>query len=154
MKKQYDLTGVSTFASEQDDDIVKAALEFEPEGKSRPELLEAQSMANEAMEILVIACSSIQSQIDSANLRRDTTGYMADPHWYRRVHGAQRSKRWQRQRLQDKIGEINRALRQTTGRAQEGLFVQVARLHLPKETYERLWALVLETENLKGKKDG
>jgi hypothetical protein len=106
----------------------------------------AKQLIDSAMDALATACGAIQGQIDAANTRRWENGEFSDSDWYRRAHGALRAKKWQRQRLQDKIGLVNRQLRKQTTtndeKTREQLFIEVAKEHLPHETFVHFWSLV------------
>lgn len=158
--KTYDLTDGLKAARDRmtrepdpTEELIQEALGIKlPDSMTEMDLLAAKTLVDNAMNALAIACSSIQGQIDEANLRRDQEGEFSDPSWYKRVHGAKRAKSWQRQRLQDKLGDINRRLRRGNALkhdenrdTREGLFVQIAKLQLPPPTFQRLWQLVDET---------
>lgn len=159
MIKNYDLTHDAAARervarpSDEIEQLIQAALALEVEALADEEVTTAKNLVDSAMNALAAACSSIQSQIDEANLRREQDGEFSDPDWYRRVHGAGRAKRWQRQLLQNKLGEINRRVRKGNAiqhdSRREKLFIDIARLHLPRETFTRLWELVEETERMK-----
>jgi transposase-like protein len=116
--------------------------------KNSDELSAARATIEQAMYYLDGTLSSIKSQIDLAKSRALESQY-ADPIWWRRVNSAQRFKGRQRQQLQNKFGEVNRRLRanRATANANEQLtreqaFVRIAQIHLPPETFQRLWELV------------
>ena len=100
---------------------------------------------------------SIRDQIDLAKRRRYQVGQYSDPDWWHRINSALHAKARQRQQLQEKFGDVNHKLRRlqhgTTMQAQQNtresryyLFAQIARAHLPTETFEHLWRLVDEAE--------
>jgi hypothetical protein len=93
---------------------------------------------------------SIRDQIDLAKRRRYQAGQYSDPDWWHRINSALHAKARQRQQLQDKCAEVKRTLRalaqQNTRESRYYLFAQIARAHLPTETFEHLWRLVDEAE--------
>jgi hypothetical protein len=121
-------------------------------GMDEMQLLGFKKAVESAREILSRAVNAIQMQIDEAKERR-FNGEQLDPDWRGRVGAAQRAKSWQRQRLQEKSAEIGRrlkairhqqtlALESDRDRSQHHLFVEVAKMKLPPETYQEIWDAV------------
>jgi hypothetical protein len=140
-----------------DSEITEALAIVAVETMSTPELLAAKAKIEAAQNVLSSESNKINSQIEQAHAKFSAHGEPSEPDWWKRVNAAKRAKAWQRQRLQEKIGAINRALRDRhhveTMRSEDDrrktrdrIFIQIAKLHLPTETYQKLWRLVEETE--------
>src|SRR5215831_15395747 len=137
-----------------DEDFVKRVIEMElPPDLDEAQLLEARKAIDEARDIVAEASNAIRSQIDEANERKWRDGVYADPNWWRRLNGAQRAKGWQKQRLQEKLGEVTRRLKDVKHthtmknedarrKSKSMLFVEIAKLQLTGETYQRIWDTV------------
>ena len=143
---------------DEDGTITAALAILISETMTVPELVASKEKVERAQAILSSESNQINSQIEEATSRKLRDGQYAEPEWWRRVNAAKRAKAWQRQRLQEKIGAINRCLRihhhAETMREDDKLrsdraraFVEVARLHLPAETYQKLWNIVKQLEH-------
>ncbi|HMF28654.1 MAG TPA: hypothetical protein VKE42_07770, partial [Candidatus Cybelea sp.] len=131
--------------------LIDAALQM----TIRRDMTEAEAQAckanlDRANDVLAEMASIIRGQIDEceASMAR---GGKVDPDWWRRVNVASRRKGWQRQQLQGKIGDVNRLLRAfrrdaEPSKTRDWMFLQIAKLHLPKETFQRLQRLTDEAE--------
>ena len=120
--------------------------------KIAEDLIKAKNLVTSAMSVVDDDLISIKSQIDGAQAEVWAGGGYSDPVWWRRVNSALRHKGKQRQQLQAKLGEINRRIRadrmhtdSARELSDERMFIAIAKLHLPPQTYERLWALTHET---------
>jgi hypothetical protein len=128
--------------------------------KTEDELAKAKQLVTDAMSALDDEIISIKSQIEGAQAEVFAGGQYSDPVWWRRVNGAARHKGKLRQELQTKLGEINRRIRAARMRensiqsqSEERLFIAIAKLHLPPQTYERLWELTHETQRMRAGND-
>jgi ribosome-binding protein aMBF1 (putative translation factor) len=136
------------------DEFIKRVIDTEiSPDMDAAQLLEARKSIDEARNMVAEASNAIRSQLDEVNERRYRDGEYADPNWWRRLNGAARAKAWQRQRLQDKLGEVSRLLRgaehnktmryeNERRKTQERMFVEVAKLQLSQEAYQRIWDMV------------
>lgn len=138
----------------EDDDFVKAVIDMElPSDLDEAQLLEAKKSIDEARNMVAEASNAIASQIDEATLRKFRDHEYADPTWWRKINGAQRAKGWQKQRLQEKLGEVTRRLKDakhahamkldaTRQKSRDRMFVEAAKLHLTGDMYQRIWDTV------------
>lgn len=135
----------------EEDRLIAAAIDVDVESLSPEQHADARKLVERAMSCLDDVVNSIKAQIEAATAKHQTTGEYSDPHWYRRTKFAQRHKGKQRQLLQGKLGEINRRIRAHNNETnsqevtKERMFIKVARLHLPAETYQKIWDLVNAT---------
>jgi hypothetical protein len=140
-----------------EEQIIDIAMALEiTQTMSHEDLTNAKTIIERASDAVMQISSNIKGQIEEANERRYRDGVYSDPNWWKRVNGAQRAKAWQRQQLQNKYGVVNRALRAfrhvtqaiPMQESRDRMFIRMAKLHLPDATYQRLWQLVDEMEQM------
>jgi len=143
---------MKTSMQPRDDDLVQrridAALDIDPHTLAAEHLSEAVDFIKGAMTVVEEQIMSIANQIDSAQASVHIDGKYADPDWWRRVQQAQRHKGHDKQVLQNKLGAINKRIRQINFQEEtmreERLFIAMAKKHLQEETYRMLWEYVKE----------
>jgi hypothetical protein len=89
------------------------------------------------------ALTEIRTQLDHAKARRINYGEHANPEWSARANSALRHKGRERQQLQNRLGELNRAVR-AERKAQddqnsERAFIRAAKAVLSEDMYRRIW---------------
>lgn len=96
----------------------------------------------EAMDICDEQIIDIKDQIARAHADVVDSRQFSDPDWWRRVNTAARYKARDRQALQRKLGELNRAIRTAHhdihGHSFERAFISEAREYLSREQYAYL----------------
>ena len=135
----------------EEDILIAAAMEIDVAKLSKEQIDDARKLVERAMFCLDEIVNSMKAQVEASTAKYYSTGEMSDPHWFRRIKFAQRHKGRQRQLLQGKFGEINRRVRARNNEvnsqevSKERMFIKIAKLHLPAETYQQLWELVNAT---------
>lgn len=81
----------------------------------------------------------IKKQLEDARFSARTTGTYSDSDWYSRAQYALRMRGRDSQRFQQKIGDMNRALRQLNNAQVELCFVEAARRRLSGAEFLELW---------------
>jgi len=160
-RRQHDRSAEDVTRRENEKTVTDALAVEIKKDMDEATLLKLKELVERARELVSEMCNAIRGQIDEANERRYKDGVYANPDWWKRVNGASRAKSWQRQRLQEKVGEINRALKMCKHEVTMGMegarqltrdrmFVKVAQLQLTGETFDRLWRMVDEMEKTRG----
>lgn len=91
-----------------------------------------------------IALDRIKSQIAHVTARQQTTGEYADAHWWARVNGAQRHYGHKRQRLQERLGELNREIRASNARTSDKRLISCLRTCFEARYGEAAWATLFD----------
>lgn len=81
----------------------------------------------------------IKAHIELAQAKRRTSGQFADPVWFANAKIALRHKGAIHQKLQKRLGELNRQEKQTRGSDFEKRFIEVARRRLTPEVFSAIF---------------
>lgn len=135
----------------EDRQIVEAAIDSAVEVevhklKTEEELIEAKRVVEDAMYYLDNATISIRYQLDEAKANVVIKRQFADPEWWRRTNSALRHYGRERQRIQNKLGEINRRLRASRNQVErvtrDRAFIQVVGKMLSADQVKKAWRTV------------
>lgn len=123
--------------------MIDALIDQGVDAMSEEDLRAAKTAVERYMEELAEKSNSIKSQIDGAR-SKFYSGEPSDPGWWRRVNGAQRAVGHERQRCQNVLGRINKAVRAMTAQRIDNeihrRFISAAKRVLPEDTYKMIWA--------------
>jgi len=136
-------------------DFTQQALEERPREEEREERRQQQRRTEAALapEQLTVARDQIRTALETLDLqlaeirkRVYGEGKPENARWRSNATGAERQMSKHRVRLQEKLGEIHRLIRQDNKRKSDaerkpidGRFIQLARAHLSDDVWRALW---------------
>lgn len=136
----------------EDEETYEAAPQKPKFGQNIPNVdtsLSTEDLQNQKQQILARmeevdrSTAGMKQQIGEAKARVISDNEYADPHWYVSVNSALRHAGRERQKLQTRLGEVNKILKERraldSNASDERRFIAAARILLPKETYLNLW---------------